>query len=668
MTADTLLPHPFEQVWITLSDGTRLAGRLWRPLTDRAVPVVLEWIPYRQSDCTAIEDSMMHGWFAAQGFAALRVDLRGSGNSDGTLQDEYTGQEQDDACEVIAWAAAQDWSNGNVGMIGISWGGFAALQVAARRPPALKAIITCCSTDDRYADDVHFMGGALLNDGLSWGAGLFTQIGRPPDPAHVGDRWRAMWQERMEAAEPPLSQWLDHLTRDAYWKHASVCESYADIQCAVYAVTGWTDGYSDPVLRLMENLTVPRKGLIGPWTHMYPTWGKPGPKIGFLQEAVRWWRQWLGGEETGIMDEPMLRLWVGRDLKPDPRSPEIDGRWIGLPSWPVEATPEAYYFDDHVLARTPSPAGPLVIDTPQHCGLYAGEWCPLDGGGDGPEFQADNRYDDALSVCFDTPILTDAVAVVGIPSLSLDLALAGKAALLAIRLCEIAPDGTSGRVTFGLHRISLPEGVLAGQRFRATLTLKGVAYEFSPGCRMRLAISTNYWPMAWPEPTKGAVTIWPTTAIFCLPPMPHVAVHDLPAFAEPLAAAPIAHEVMVPGTIKRTVTWDASTGRTEQAIRSTRALWSLDELTIGGDGEHIYTVDSKDGASAVAHFRGRQSFERPGWSTAIETSTEVRREGYAFVLTSEMTGSEDGAVVFSRRWVHRFEDADGFAWPILHAG
>lgn len=653
MSAD---PYPTQQVWITLADGARLAGRLWLPkeAAHKPVPVVLEWIPYRQSDKTAVDDAMMHGWFAAHGVAGLRVDLRGSGNSDGTLQDEYLAGEQDDACEVIAWAADQSWSNGRVGMIGISWGGFAALQVAARRPPALKAIITCCSTDDRYRDDVHYMGGALLNDGLSWGAGLFTQIGRPPDPAHVGPRWRTMWQERLEAAVPPLATWLAHPERDDYWTHGSVCEDYAAIDCAVYAVSGWTDGYSDPVLRLMENLSVPRKGLIGAWTHMYPTWAKPGPKIGFLQECMRWWRQWLLEEETGIMDEPMLRLWQGERLVPHPQNPSVEGRWIGLDAWPMAAPETVLHLSDGRLQDKAMSAPPLTLRSPQHCGLYAGEWCPLDGGGDGPEFQADNRYDDALSLCFDTAVLDAPVAVVGMAQLTLDIAMPEPRALLALRLCEVAPDGTSARVTFGLHRLRRPEGVAVGERFTLTLPLKGVAYAFSPGHRIRLALSTSYWPMAWPEPGDGGVTLWTETASLRLPGLPSATREDLPAFEAPASAAPLPATQRAPGEISRQVIWDAASGETREETRSTRAEVALGSLVMGGGSTQIYTIGPEDGASAVARFTGSQNFAGPGWAAAVETVSEVRREGRDFVLFSELRGREAGEIVFERRWWHRF--------------
>jgi uncharacterized protein len=166
------------------------------------------------------------------------------------LFDEYAKQEQDDGVEVIAWLAAQPWCNGAVGMMGISWGGFNGLQIAARRPPALKAIVTICSSDDRYADDAHYMGGTFLTTaGLEWAFFFFSLMCLPPDPALVGDSWRAMWLERLQNIPLFQENWLQHQRRDAYWKHGSVCEDYAAIQCPVYAVGGWTDGYKNAIPR-----------------------------------------------------------------------------------------------------------------------------------------------------------------------------------------------------------------------------------------------------------------------------------------------------------------------------------------------------------------------------------------------------------------------------------
>ena len=283
MKIKTEFPRPIREIentWIPLSDGTRLAARIWLPedAEQNPVPAILEYLPYRKNDGTAPGDAIRHPYFAGHGYASVRVDMRGSGDSDGILYDEYLPQEQDDALEVLAWIAAQPWCTGEVGMIGISWGGFNGLQIAARRPPELKAIITLCSTDDRYADDVHYMGGCLLgSDMLGWASTMLAYNARPPDPRFVGERWREMWLERHGAhaalrrslAQPPAARRLlearlrlrelrrHHLPglrrrRLGRWLHQ--CHS-----------------------RLLAGLTCPRKGLIGPWAHNYPEKGRAGP-------------------------------------------------------------------------------------------------------------------------------------------------------------------------------------------------------------------------------------------------------------------------------------------------------------------------------------------------------------------------------------------------------
>lgn len=650
-------PAPFRQITIPLSDGIELAARLWLPETPAAatVPVVLEWIPYRQSDGTALADSMMHGYFAESGIAACRVDIRGSGNSPGVLRDEYLQQEQDDALEVIAWLAAQDWCNGNVGMIGISWGGFAGLQIAARRPPALKAIVTACSTDDRYRDDVHFMGGGLLIDGMQWGAGLFTQLARPPDPAHVGDKWDEMWTTRLETLEPPLANWMAHMDRDAYWRHGSVCENYADINCAVWAVGGWVDGYTDPILRLMEHLPGPRKALIGPWTHMYPTWGQPGPQIGFLQDCMRWWRQWLLDEDTGIMDEPVLRLWVGSNPKPDACAPEIGGDWIGLDSWPPTAPVTTFFADDRRLSETPGLEGAQIpLDSPMTLGATGGEWCPLDGGGNGPEFASDAAVDDGMSLCFDTLQLAAPLHLVGIATLNLRLSFEGARALLVIRLNEVKPDGTVARVTFGLHRLKRPDDVAPGQMFDVALPVKSVAHAFSPGSRLRLAMSTSYWPMVWPEARNNSIRLAPGSLQLDLPGLPSNARHDLPPFDDAIHAMPVPSTMIHAGHVSRDVHWDQTTGGVALASVNEPSTREINGLRIMNSGAHDYSILPRDGASARAGFQFVEAYERGDWRVRIETDTQVYREKDKLVLKSRCTATAGEIEFFARTWTHGF--------------
>ncbi|MBD1552720.1 CocE/NonD family hydrolase [Pseudomonas typographi] len=655
----TLKPEPYQQICITLADGIVLTGRLWLPEGAAPAPLVLEWIPYRQSDNTAVGDSMLHGFFAQQGIAALRVDLRGSGNSQGLLHDEYLKQEQDDACEVIAWAAAQPWCNGKVGMIGISWGGFAALQVAARRPPALKAIVTCCSTDDRYSDDVHFMGGALLTDGLQWGTGLFTQLGRPADPAHVGQAWRELWLQRLRGLEPPLDAWLSHMERDAYWQHGSVCENYADIECAVYAVGGWTDGYSDAILRLMEHLPGPRKALIGPWTHVYPNWGTPGPGIDFLGECVRWWKHWLADEDTGVMAEPMLHLWQGEALRADASLPSIDGHWVTAPHWPPGSAERSLHLGDgRLLALPAGELPPQLIDSPSHCGLDGGEWCPLDGGGGAPEFQADQRGDDGLSLCFDSAPLQAPLTLFGKATLALDLAFDSPSALLVLRLNEVDPGGYSSRVTFAVHRIVRPPNVAAGERFRLKLAIKGVAYRFRPGHRLRLALSTRYWPMVWAEPGQGPVTVWPASSQLALPERPENCLASPTPFAAPRCAAPLEHQVLSPETTHREVRHDVGTGVHELRMANQRQSIELGGLTLTSSGNERYVI-GRDAASAQMTAERKQGYRRDGWDIELRTFTRMGWRQGGLWLESRYEARENGVLVFERDWRQVFAPRHG---------
>jgi uncharacterized protein len=240
-------------IFIPLADGTRLAARVWLP--DDAerdpVPAVLEYLPYRLNDGTVSGDHQQMSWFAGYGYAGVRVDIRGCGESDGVCTDEYTEQEQADCLEVIEWIAAQPWSTGAVGMMGYSWSGFNSLQVAALRPPALKAVASCYASDDRYADDVHYRGGLVIPmDMVHWSTCMLGWQARPPDPEIVGERWRESWLERLE--QPPwIAHWFAHQRRDAYWQQGSVRDDLSRIACPVLCVAGWADGYSDSALRLM---------------------------------------------------------------------------------------------------------------------------------------------------------------------------------------------------------------------------------------------------------------------------------------------------------------------------------------------------------------------------------------------------------------------------------
>jgi putative CocE/NonD family hydrolase len=652
-----------ENLWIPMPEGHRLAAKVWLPVDAEAhpVPAVVEYIPYRKRDVMAARDALMHPFFAGHGYAAIRLDIRGSGDSEGILSDEYLASEQDDMVAAIAWLAEQPWCSGAVGMIGLSWGGFNSLQVAARAPEALKAIVTVCSTDDRYNDDVHYMGGCALTGNAGWGSHFFNIMGRPPDPMIVGTDWRRIWLERLEAAHDPLVTWIGHQTRDAFWRHGSVCEDYSAIKCPVYAVGGWVDGYSNAILRLMQHLDGPRKALIGPWTHWFPHEGVPGEPIGFLQECVRWWDQWLKGTETGIMAEPMLRLWQAEDFRADAKMPSVDGHWIAETAWPPVVAGETLtlHLNPSRLDTEPGPAQTLSWLSPQSCGLGAGEWCPLDGGGDAPEFQSDQREDDGKSLCFDTLPLDQDVTLLGAPVLTAELAIDRPAGFVVVRLCDVAPDGLSSRITYALHNLAHDENhatvtaVTPGKTRRVTIRLNDLSYRLKPGHRLRLALSTSYWPMVWPAAEPVALSLVSGTATLTLP-MRASKPEDagLADFAPATSAPPLAVKVLRPGQSSRIVERDCASGRITATYANDGGLTYLDhaDVAIGSTSTDYYEIDEADPATARLRMEKTARWERPGWNIRIAVVEDMTADKHAFHIFSRIEAFENDVSVFSREW------------------
>jgi putative CocE/NonD family hydrolase len=522
-----------EHTWIPLADGCRLAARIWLPEDADAdpVPAVLEYLPYRKNDGTAIRDARRQPYVAGFGYATVRVDMRGTGESDGLILDEYTEQEQRDALEVIAWLAQQPWCTGAVGMWGISWGGFNALQVAARRPPALRAIMTLCSTDDRYADDVHYRGGCVLGlDMLHWASSMLVWNARPPDP-RLREDWREAWLERLEAANAWIEPWLAHQRRDEYWQHGSVCEDYAAIECPVFAVGGFADGYTNAVPRLLAGLSVPRKGLIGPWAHAFPDDASPGPSIGFLQETVRWWDHWLKDVDTGVMDEPMLRVWMQESVEPRTSYAIRPGRWVGEPAWP----------SSHLAVETHEMPIAGELRGVQSAGTEAGVWTAE---GQSADLAGDQRADDAVSLTFDFEPLATPFEILGHARVVLELAVDRPQALVAVRLCDLFPDGTSLLVTRGLLNLThrggdeKPEALEPGRRYQVSVPLDVIAHSFPRGHRLRVAVSPTYWPWAWPSPEEVTLTLYKgRLELPVRKPRPEDA--ELPGFGEPEHSPPL---------------------------------------------------------------------------------------------------------------------------------
>jgi uncharacterized protein len=647
-----------ENTYIAMSDGVRLAAKIWLPedAASDPVPAILELIPYRKRDGTIFRDVRMHPYIAARGYACIRVDIRGSGDSEGLLPDEYLPREQQDGQEIIAWAAAQPWCSGAVGMTGISWGGFNALQVASHRPPALKAIITLCSTDDRYADDIHFMGGCLLNENAAWSADRFTWGALPPDPQIVGDRWRAMWLARLEAHRPWIETWMDHQTRGAYWKQGSVAENYGAIDCAVYAIGGWDDSYSNTIPRLLAGLTCPRKGLIGPWSHAYPHLAQPGPAIGYLQEALRWWDRWLKGIDTGIMDEPQYRVWM---LEPDAPRPWYEthpGRWVAEPAWPSpRIVPREFFLSRGALSQTrPSAPEVLLIHSPQTAGAESGRWGGY--GGEDPDMAPDQRAEDGMAVCFDSPPLTADLEIMGAPVVHLRLTADRPSANLAVRLCDVAPDGVSALITYGLlnltHRDSheFPAALVLGKEYDIRIALNDIARRIPAGHRLRLAVQTALWPIAWPAPEDATLSLSTAACRLVLPSRPAPADAALRPFEPPAIPPAIEYRTMRTGRGWRTVSRDIATGRQTVVLGKDYGAGEIVPIGIADDAVIVetYEILPDDPLSARGRAEAKAEFALSGVQCRIETVTEMTASAAAFDLDCRIDAYEDGNCIFTR--------------------
>ncbi len=655
-----------ENVWIPMPDGARLAARIWLPEDAESdpVPAILEYLPYRKRDFMRPRDEPIHHYFAGHGYASLRVDIRGSGDSDGILADEYSEQEHDDAVAVVEWLARQRWCTGTVGMFGISWGGFNALQVAARQPPALKAIITLCAADDRYADDAHYMGGCLLNENLVWGTVFFTYHAMPPDPDIVGARWRDVWKVRLENAVLFPAHWLRHQRRDAYWKHGSICENYADVRCPVFAVGGWADAYSNAVPRLLAGLDVPRKGLIGPWGHLYPQQGAPGPAIGFLQEARRWWDHWLKGIDTGLMSEPAYRVWMQDSLLPQPQYAERPGRWIAEESWPSpRIVPRRFTLDGGgFLVERAADEARLAVSSPPGTGAAAGNWCAF--GNDG-EMPIDQRADDGRSLVFDSEPLAEPLEILGACVLELSFDCDRPVGTAIVRLNEVFPDGTSARVTYGVlnltHRESheAPAPLVPGERYRARIALNDTAHSFAAGNRLRLAVSTAYWPILWPAPEPATLGVHAGASVLTLPvrpPRPEDAALRL--FDEPETGPSQSLTVLKPSTLRRTVERDIVSGELVYRIFNDggefdgAALVKIEEIDLEAGYALLqrFSIAEADPLSARAELVAHTLLRRQGWETELRARVEMRATLEHFRVTARLVAYENGAEISARDW------------------
>ncbi|MEU3598735.1 CocE/NonD family hydrolase [Streptomyces sp. NPDC006798] len=698
-------PHPVrhDDLLVPLSDGTLLHARLWRPRTGAPAPVLLEYAPGRLTDTTTARDARRHPWYASHGYASVRVDARGHGCGEGVPAAPWGGPDrgpaQDaaadaaDAAEVVEWLAAQPWGDGRIGMFGLGPGATLALRVAVLAPDPLRAVVAVGATVDPYQEDGAHLGGTVAADALhARSTALLSALCRPPDPRYAGaDVWRDRWTARLAAVAPPLHGALAHPLRDDHWPGWTGADAGA-VRAAVLAVGGWYDPARDTVLRLLETLPADRvRGLIGPWARHYPDEPGPGPAIGFLHETLRWWDHHLRGAASAPV--PPLRAWITTPADPAntetgthtaaPEGPEgpVPGTrasgWVTEPAWPSPAVRTV----PHILRGDPVP-----VASPAHTGADAGR--PLPEPGRTADLPPDQREEDARSVCFEFPVPGDGLTVLGRPRVTLRLRLDVPYGRIAVRLCDLAPDGSSALITRGVRNTAARDGL---DRARAwppgavedvSFDLAAAGYAVPPGHRLRLAVSSAYWPWLWPPAGPPAeFVLFPEGSRLDLP------VRDPdPPGTPPVALGP--PERVEPLGVVSPAPLTAPAGRRPEhaLIRDVgTGTWRLetDPRPLGADGasrvhpdglevfedaREIRTIRAGDPLSARAETEWTVRFHRPdlGWDITVETRSALYCDADDLVAEDEVSCRDNaagpghrGEPVFHRSWVKRFPRTAG---------
>jgi putative CocE/NonD family hydrolase len=588
------------EVRIAMDDGIELAATLYLPDPARGPqPCILEALPYRKDDLTSSYAEEYRQLRDEHGYAVCRLDLRGTGSSEGDATDEDPPREQQDLRLVIGWLAAQDWCDGSVGMYGTSYSGFNALQMACERPEQLKAIIAIYGSDDRYTDDVHYRGGILkVLDLVDYCHYMTPMNALPPVPAIWGDDWREEWVRRIETVEPWALTWLREQLDGLYWRHGSVRPGYERIDCPTMVIAGWADGYRNASFRLMERLRhqgVPHRLLAGPWAHAATESALPGPRIDSMPEMVAWWDRWLRGVDNGVDDgmsddRPAITAFVRSSTRPSPVLDVHEGDWI-REEWP----------SPRLRTETRAFAGrPPYLVRPD-LGLDA--W--IDCAGHLPWGQSgDQRSDDAGSMTWEWD--GESLTLLGHPRVRLQISADQPTAYVSVKLCDVFPDGTSALVSRGTLNLASRNGfdrmdpLQEGQVYDVEVELDACAYAFDPGQRMRLSIAGADWPNTAAPPRPVTLTV-------------HSGQLELPVWG---GSSPYSAPVLAPGGAASEdpsgVTWTV-----ERDVLAATTACVVD---------HGSTYDIPHGETATEHYSGRVQVDREtfGQTTTATTTLTLR--------------------------------------------
>jgi uncharacterized protein len=639
-----------ENTWIPMKDGVRLSATLYMPEGGKAgekFPAILEYHPYRKDDAWAARDYGIYSYFARRGYVCARVDIRGFGTSEGVPTDrEYSEQEQKDGLEIIAWLARQPWSNGNVGMMGISWSGFNSLQMAMRHAPELKAIIAVDATAELFHDDVHYIDGMAHVDEFELGMDMAPGMTGAPDYALdekvLGPRFEA----------PPWSLlYLQHQHDGPFWR--SPVRPLSEITIPCFLIGGLQDGYRDSIPAMLEQTKAPIKAIVGPWNHNFPDDPDYGPRINWRVEAVRWWDYWLKGRDTGVLQDPRLVIYMQHWHAPDPNLDPVPGEWRREDSWPPPEAKSTTLFlrENHLLTESAGQADLHQLKYVPSIGVEAGFWWG--------ELLTDVRPVDAFSLVYDSAPIKEDMAILGHVHAQLRASATAPLADWFVRLSDVAPDGTVTQITGaglnGAQRDSMsePKDLEPNRVYPLDFELHLTSWIFPKGHRIRVAISNAMWPMVLPTPYSMTTSLelgGAEGSRVVLPVVPAKG-EAAPAFQSPEPAEQRT-DIQSKGD-----TWPGEWTMTRDEInRKTRVNWhgkSETQYPWGKETDYESLVyDAQDDHPEISSVQGeaKSVFELKGrvltWQGHISVTTDQKNFYYKYAR--ELL--KDGAMIKQKTW------------------
>lgn len=651
-----------KEVWIPLPDGVRLAASLFMPAEREAnakFPVLFEYLPYRKDEGLH-KRFKLFSYFVKQGYIVVRVDIRGTGTSEGKLiGHEYTDQELEDGEVVIDWLSKQTWSTGGVSMFGISWGAFNSIQMSMRNPPALKTIVAIMGTDDLFHDDVHFIDGMMHVDSYEIGQDNQNFLPAPPDYALD----EAYFRDRFDT-EPWLLIYTRQQRDGPFWNRASLNSDYSSIRIPTFVIGGWYDGYRDSVPRMLEKLEAPVKGIMGPWGHTWPNLPYPGTGMEWRREAVRWFDHWMKDKDTGIMDEPRFAVYV-RDWHPPGVIDKVPGSWRWEDGWPIDRSEkrELYTLADHTLSDV-RPVG-------ENGQIHRLRYIPtvgVEASGDvnwWGDFPWDQRGTDAYSLVYDSDPLEQDLEILGFPRAILHVSADASLANWIVRISDIAPDGTvtqvAGAGLNGAHRKSSeePQALVPGQVYKLEFGLHFTSWVFPKGHRIRLAVNNAIWPMIWPTPFSMTTTLRVDGAdashivVPVVPPSDRPRPDFLPPTKDPELPGYGYLKVGDETNSGSSKTWDIvrspNDSQTRIIVSSAGGLvypWG----TISHWNEIVHKAQDDDPARAGVSGKRRYTIKLGRRTVIVEGDLSVTSDGENFYYTYTRRALEDGKLIKEKTW------------------